>query len=294
MPAIGTRRATTTTTTTRDLPEEIRNDPKRLRTRLRRTQRQFGAVRPIADRFRDDNGRFLPPQEIDRVIGRAQDMAELEQFFEQHPDIIQTIAERRRRGGQPAAAAAADEQFQDPFADPKFKAEWDESTPSGRQFLELFRDRAREAWQLRRDLKAVQQTLTQLTQRDTTRTVAGIETTWKTATLAAAAQVPEVSRRTFVNAVYRAFELAKTRGQLGKVNVQRLIQSELEPYVRANRGRQRQTVAGQQQRAERNTTIPRPGRGQTTAAQATETNRVGTIRDGRKSFFERIGMSSPR
>lgn len=276
-----------------DLPEDIRNDPKRLRTHLRRTQRQFGRVRPIAERFRDPaTGQYMQPQQIDRVLGRAQDMEELETFFNDHPDVVQLIMEKRRGG---RGAAAAEDAFVDPFANPA-DLPWDTETPEGKKFLELFRDGAKSNHELRTQIKRLEKQLGQVDQRDTARTIGGIEANWKTQTLEAAKKVPQEYRETFVNSVWRSFELAKTRRQLGKVRVDQVLERELKPYVRASRGAQRTNVAGAQQRAEHNTTIPRPGaRGSTSAAGPADSNKgVGTIRDGKKSFFARLGMAPTR
>lgn len=269
------------------LSPEVRDDPKRLRTHRRRLQRQLSAVRPIAERFRGPDGKFLDARQVDTIVSRARDMEEFEQLFEQHPDLLQEIIARKRGGakGKPAAAAAAAGDEFDESALP-FETE----SKQGKFFANM----ARQLHDSQRLTRQLSEQLTQFQRTDTTRTVAQIETTWKTATLKAAEQVPEVSRRTFVNAVHRAFELAKVRGQLGRANVQRILEQELEPYVRANRGKARQDAAGAQRRAEHSTTVPRPGnRGQTTAASPSATNKVGTIRDGRKSFFERQGMTPP-
>lgn len=275
--------------TDRDLPEEIRNDPKRLRTHLRRTQRQFGKVRPIAERFRNPTtGQYMQPQEIDRVLGRAQDMAELETFFADHPDVVQTILEKRR-GGK-GAVAAAEDTFQDPFANPA-DLPWDTETPEGKKFLELFRDGARHTHELRQHIKRLEGQLGQVNQRDTTRTLAGIENTWKSATLAAAARVPDHLRESFVTNVWRAYELAKHTKALGRVQVQQVLERELKPYLRAARGAQRQTVAGAQRSAEHNNNIPRPGTRSNGAANPKDSNKAGTIKDARKSFFDRVGMN---
>lgn len=278
-----------------DLPAEIRDDPKRLRTHLRRTQRQFGKVRPIAERFRDPStGQYMQPQQIDRMLGRSQDMEELETFFADNPDIVQAIVERRQGGARRPGAADPDA-WVDPFAK-EDDLPWDTTTPEGKKFLELFRDGNKTQHELRTQIKRLEGQLGQVNQRDTTRTLAGIESTWKTSTLAAANKVPAEYRENFVTSVWRAFELAKTKRQLGKVRVDQIIERELKPYVRATRGAQRSTAAGAQRTAEHNTTIPRPGaRGTTSAADPNASNKgVGTIRDGRKSFFSRLGMQPSR
>lgn len=278
-----------------DLPPEIRDDPKRLRTHLRRTQRQFGRVRPIAERFRDPStGQYMQPQQIDRVLGRAQDMEELETFFAENPDIVQGIVARRQAGGRRGGATPEDA-FVDPFAN-EDDLPWDTKTPEGKKFLELFRDGAKSNHDLKTQIKRLEGQLGQVNQRDTTRTIAGIESAWKTSTLAAAAKVPEQYRETFVNSVWRTFALAKAQRQLGKVQLRDVIERELKPYVRAARGAQRTTAAGAQRAAEHNTTIPRPGaRGSTSAAGPNDSNKsVGTIRDGKKSFFARLGMAPTR
>lgn len=279
------------------LPEEARNDPAKLRTHLRRVQRRNRAARPIVERFRarDGSGHFLPVQEIDRILGRAEDMRELEDFFAENADILTTIMERKQGKGRAAAASADDDEvFQDPFADPD-KVPWDTTTESGRALVELFRGTAKENFELKKSLRRVERQVGDVSQRDESRTLGQVESTWKTATLAAAKQVPEFARPTFVRAVQRAFEIAKRDKTLTKVNAARIIQEELAPFVRHAKGQQRKTAAGQQQRAEGNQKLPRAGgQGRTTPVGASDSDKSkGTVRDGRKSFFARLGMSTP-
>lgn len=265
---------------------------KRYRTRARRAQRQARSMRPIAERFRGPDGKFLPPQDVDRMVGRARDMEELEQFFSEHSDIVQTILERKR-GGRSAASARAEDAFIDPFAD-EASLPWDTTQPGGKALVEHLRRQARENHELRQTLKGIEQRFTQVDQRETQRTVAQHEERWKSLTLNAVKQVPEASRTTFANAVHRAFKLLEARGQLGRVDPRKVVMDELRPFIRAARGEKRRTTADAQRRAENNNNRPAPTRARTAPADPHATNSVGTIRDGKKSFFARLGMGTPR
>lgn len=277
------------------LPDDVKNHPKfkQLRTWNRRRQRQLSALRPIVDHFRDRNSR-LSPQEITRLISRAQDMEELEPLFGQHPDLVQTILERKAGKGR-QAAADPDEAFVDPFAD-ETKAPFDTTTESGRVLLALFRDNAKTSHDQKIALRRLERQLGTVAERDTTRTIGEVEGRWKTATLDAIKGLPDAEQRAVVAIVQTKFDLAKERRQLGSINPRQIIEQAIAPFKRAAKGQQRRTVAGQQQRAERNTTLPRAnGSGRTAAASANDSNtkNSGTIKDARKSLFARLGMGAP-
>lgn len=277
------------------LPEEIKTHPrfKQLRTRNRRYQRQMSALRPIVEHFRSRNSR-LSAEEISRVLNRAQDMEELEPLFAQHPDLVQSILERKAGRGR-TAAADADDAFVDPYAD-ESKLPFDTSNDTGRALLALFRENAKTVHELKVANRRLERQVGTVAERDTHRTIADHERGWKSATLAAVQGLPDAEQRAVVAIVQTKFDLAKERRQLGRINPRQVIDEALAPFKRAARGRQRQSVAGQQQRAERNTTLPRThSQGRTAAASPSDSNNKnnGTIKDGRKSFFLRIGQSAP-
>jgi hypothetical protein len=260
-----------------DLPEEIRNDPKRLRTHLRRTQRQFGAVRPIADRFRDpDTGQYMPPQEIDRVLGRAQDMEELERSSRS----TRTSSRRSSSG-----AAAEDNRplprpptsvRQDPFANPTILP-WDTNRrPRVKKFLELFRDRAREA-RAADGIKRLEGRSARSTSATRPARSPASRRRGKPPRSRPRRRCPRC-RAHVCQRVWRAFELAKTRGQLGKVNVQQVLDSRTEAL---SAGQSRPPATDRRRRAaraEHNTTIPRPGPRADERGTIRRLERVGTIR----------------
>lgn len=268
---------------------------KRYRTRARRAQRQVRALRPIADRFRDTaTGRFLDARQLDQMVGRARDMEEFETLLDEHPDLVQEIL-KRKKGGRAAAAEPADEAFVDPFAD-ESQLPWDMTQPGAKALVDHLRRQARENHDLRQSLKKIEGGITQLGQRESQRTVAQHETAWRNETRRVLDQVPEYSRQTFVNAVHRAFELAKTRGTLGRLKAADIIGRELAPFAKHAKQQRRTAAAGAQHRAENNNNRPGPSRGRTAPVDANTRNeqQTGTIKDGRKSFFARLGMSTPR
>jgi hypothetical protein len=163
-----------------DLPPEVRDDPKRIRTRLRRLQRQHTTVARIAERFRGPDGRYLQPEEIDRIRGRAADMEEIQALLDEHPDLTEQLLERRRGGGR---AAAADPEWQDPYAAMLDKLPFDPEHPSSQWFLNEFRSIRKENHELRQALKKVEHGVGTVQQRDQQRTEQQVEGTWKNQTL---------------------------------------------------------------------------------------------------------------
>lgn len=276
------------------LPDEVKNHPryKQLRTWNRRNQRRLSALRPIVEHFRSRNSR-LSSTEISRLLNRAQDMEELDPLLAQHPDLVQTILERKAGKGRPAAADA-DEAFVDPFAD-ETKVPFDTSTESGRVLLTLFRENAKTAHDQKQAIRRLERQLGTVAERDTTRTIGEVEGRWKTATISAIKDLPREAQEAIVLAVQSQFDLAKERRQLGRIDPRQIIERAVAPFKRALKGQQRRTVAGQQQRAADNTKLPRSqGQGRTAAASPNDANKgAGTIKDGRKAFFARIGQSAP-
>jgi hypothetical protein len=275
-----------------DLPAEVRDDPKRLRTRLRRTQRQLAPARPILDRLRDPRtGRLMDERTVDTVLSRARDMEALEALIDKNPELARIIA--AASSGKPisaseAATVAAAAGQGDAGAFNEEDLPFDTSTDSGKFFATL----ARRVHEQDATIRRLNDQLGQVNQRDVARTVRQVEGEWKTQTIAAANRLPEQFRHTFANAVYRAFELAKRDRSLGRVSVRDVIARELQPYARYVRQQQRGDAAAAQRRATNNNNRPGPVTRGTAPARPDDSNRgAGTIRDARQSFFKRIGAT---
>lgn len=273
------------------LAPEVRDDPKRLRTRHRRLQRQMGEVRPIADRFRGPDGKYMSPDQIDRMRARAQDMDEVQQLLDANPDILQSMLERRN--GRPAAAARDD--YQDLFPDDA-AIPWDTADPASKTLVDTLRKFHRDIHDLRKENTQLKQGLGTVHERDTARSAQEVEDSWKTQTLAAAkaAGLTGDDHDHFVNSVYLNFRLARAEKRLGKVNRAAILEQALRPFKRTRVAGDRRAAADAHARADANGTRPQPGsRGATTPARASDTNRSGTLKDAREGFFARIGRTPP-
>lgn len=270
------------------LPPEERE--KRVRTWNRAASRKLRKLTPIAEALRGSDGRFLPAHEVTRLRQDAEDMRELNSFFQSHPDLVQQILERKNgKGGRRADAPATD--FQDPFAD-EASLPLDMSNEASRFVITHLRTAAKTIHELKQELAAVKGLTGPLQQAEAQRRDADVESKWKGSTLEAArgAGLDERQQRVFVNAVWKSFELAKARNVLGRVDMKKVIQRELQ-LLGAGR---RRAVADTGRRAERVTQIPRPaGRGNAAATTPADTNKsTGTIKDARKSFFSRLGQAA--
>jgi hypothetical protein len=271
------------------LPVEER--AKRLRTRLRRYQRQQRSMRPIAEMFRDGSGRLMSPQEVQRRLSSAADWDEMNQFLQEHPDIVGQILERKNRGSRGAAPDTKPTAFVDPFAD-ESKLPFDTTTEAGRFIVDNLRATAKQNFELRQLIDELRNGVTDVRRRDSARTLQQVEASWKSSTLAAAkeAGLDPADTELFVERVWNVFERGKFTKSLHRLKVDQVIKDKLAAF----KGRRRAAVAGQQNRAERGRTVPPPaGRGKTTVATAADRNNVGGIKEARKSLFTRLGMSAP-
>lgn len=271
------------------LPQDLRDNPKLLRTRHRRLQRQFSQAKPIVERFRDANGQLMSADQVDRVLQRAREMEEFDGFLDENPDVVTTILERRKAGGR---APAAEDVYQDPFANAE-ALPFDTATETGRFLQATFSRIGRENHELRQQIRQVLAGVGDLRTSDQARTVAQHEQVWRSAVLEGIKELPEESRGIFANSIYRAFQLAKGNGTLARVNVAQLVERELAPFRRAGRARTRTDAAAAQRRATGAQSTPQPQRGRTAPVDPNATTKVGTIRDGKRSFFTRLGMSAP-
>lgn len=262
---------------------------KTARTRLRRYQRQFKTLRPIADMFRGPDGRLMPTQDVQRRLAAAADWEEMNEFLQQHPDIVGQILERKNRGGRGPAEPQRKE-FEDPFAD-ESKLPFDTTTDAGKFIVNHLRNHAKENFELRQLVDELRNGVTDVRRRDSQRSLQQTEGEWKNRTLEAAraAGLDKADLQLFVESVWNVFERGKLTRSLNRLNLQDVIAKKLAPF----KARRRSNVAGQQQRAEHGRTVPPPaGRGRTTAATPNDKNNVGTIKDARKSLFTRLGMSA--
>lgn len=257
-----------------DLPEEVRNNPSRLRTRLRRTQRQLAEYRPFADRLRGPDGKF---QNVDDLLYKAREFDQLDAQLRGNPHLRQTLL-----GEQPAAADAGDAAF-DPSTLP-----FETDSPEGKYFASLAETTHRQ-----------QQTITKLTARldameqgTQAASVAQHESTWRAATLAAANEIEDRGvRRLFITAMYHGgFDKAKREGTLGRIDVKAVIQRQLAELRVTQSTKNRAAAAASQRVAEANKSQPRAARGSSTPAPAQKpaaANANVRVSDVSRSFLKR-------
>jgi DNA gyrase/topoisomerase IV subunit A len=270
------------------LPPEQRE--KRIKTWNRAVSRKLRKLAPIAEQFRGQNGRYLSADEVRRTVQDAQDWREMDQFLKDNPDVVTQILERRTgKGGGRRADAAPD--YQDPFAD-EANLPLDMTNEASRFVVTHLRQMTKANHELKQEIAALKGTAGKLQQTEAQRQEAVVENRWKTSTVQAAdrAGLDERSKRAFINAVWKTFELSKARNVLTRVDLQQVIKRELQLIG----GGRRRAVADTARRAEHVTTIPRPAnRGNTGPAAPADTNKTGgTIKDARKSFFSRLGQAA--
>lgn len=273
-----------------DLPENVRDDPKRLRTKLRRTQRQYSAARPVIERLRDPNtGKLYDARTVDTLLSRARDMEEMEGLFEKRPDLVEAIMAARRgdaTSGQKRTIAQAETDTGVAFDEADLP--FDATSDSGKFFAAMRREQLED----RKLIKQLVGRLDEQGQRESTRQLSVVEQTWKRETVAAANRLPEEVRQLFVNAVQGRYEVARRDRGLGRLNPREVIARELQPYATYLRRQKRGEVGDAARRANNNINRPGPVTRGTAPAGAGDSNRgAGTIRDARKSFFSRIGGS---
>jgi hypothetical protein len=260
------------------------------KTRLRRYARSLNRSQPILEQLRDAQGQPLNLQQVQRMRELARDMEELEQFFQTDTEALQYVLARKNKGGAGAGGReTADEQFVDPYAD-ESKVWFDTTTEAGQKFLAQLRTDAKDKWELRQEIKRLRGGFEGIARTEGTRQDREVEGNWKTAALAAAKQAGLTGdlMTGFVNAVYADFRIAKAEKRLGRVSPQQVVERHLGFYRRLGGGQRRAAAADTSRRVANNGARPGPQR-RGSPTTATDTGKTpGTIKDARKSFFERI------
>jgi hypothetical protein len=261
------------------------------KTRLRRYARSLNRSQPILEQLRDAQGQPLNLTQVQRMRALAADMEELEQFFQTDPEALQYVIGRKNKGGGAAGGGreTADEAFVDPYAD-ESKVWFDTTTDAGQKFLAQLRTDAKDKWELRQEIKRLRGGFEGIARTEGTRQDREIEGNWKTAALAAAKQAGLSGdlMTGFVNAVYADYRIAKAEKRLGRVSPQQVVERHLGFYRRLGGGQRRAAAADTSRRVANNGARPGPQR-RGSPTTATDTGKTpGTIKDARKSFFERI------
>lgn len=266
-----------------DLPDDddlVEHLPEpQLRTRLRRTQRFAQKVRPLADRLRGPDGKFLTPEQVDRVLSNARYFEEVDGILQRDPEAVRALQAARARL---EAGATEPEPADEPFNE----ADWPYETESaqGKRLLQMAKDQHEDRQRMRR----LERQLAGVDRRDQLRTVEQAESQWKTAALTAAKEVDAEYRPMFVRAVRAEFELLKAQNMLTKASAQSVIDRHLAPIRARNKGKTRETVDRQSAMAAANgklPAVPRPG-AMRPAAGGGEPKRE-TLKDASKSFLAR-------
>lgn len=256
-----------------------------LRTRHRRTQRFVQRLRPIADRLRDPaTGRLMPVERVDQMVRNASEFEVIDRILKASPKAVQALmdAQRELEGGTAAAGGAP--AVEEP---PAFnEADWpfETETPEGKRLLQQAKqqhDLVGLVQQLQRQI-ADQQTQAQ------TRQVGEVEQQWKQQTFTAAAEVDELYRPMFVNAVAAQFQLLKASGQLTRASVKDVIDRQLATVRQAKKTQTRQTLTRQSATVAANASLPAtPRPGTVVPASGSQTTKRETIADAKKSFLGR-------
>lgn len=265
---------------------------KNVRTRLRRLERAFKTRhQPILSLFTDPRtGQLLDPRDVAAMTTRARDMEELEVILQENPKLTRQILDiREGKGGGRAGDAAVDAALEDAFNEAGVPFETD--SDSGKYLLGL----AKDVHELKRENKKLLAQLGEVNQRDGARTMQSVETAWKSRTLAECADLPEELKALAVPAVQARFAALRASRQLGRIDARRLIAEIVAPYRKLAKGRTRTAAADAQRRATNNQQRPNAvtrGTGPARPGDSNTPKRGETIRDAKKSFFERVGGSA--
>lgn len=233
------------------LAPEVANNPTRLRTRLRRTQRALGELkRAGVDQLRGPDGKLV---DVTDLLRRAREFDSLDAMLRANPKL--------REFTQPAAAADAREPAAPAFDPASLPFETD--SVEGQFFLK----QAQTIHEQQQELRRLAARLDARDGQDVQRTIAQHESDWKSQTLAAANQIEDQGvRNIFVKAIYGQFYAAKQQGRLGKLNVKELITAELAGLKVGPETKKRAAAAAAQSIVQRNASLPKPATGGAPAA----------------------------
>lgn len=265
---------------------------KRLRTWARRGSRNWKKAAPYLEVFRGRGGALPTPDEIRRQLADAQDMAELNAFFAEHPDVLQTVLERKNGKGKGKKAEEDDAPFQDPFADVS-KLPFDATDDAGRFFVDQFRGLAKTNHELRQELRRLNGQVTGVAQSTQNDRLAADEVQWKDQTLSAAksSNLDDRETRQFVANVYADFRLARLEGR--KVNPRDVIRRHLAFFAPLAASRTRRAAGDTGRRVQTTRDVRPPHRQGAAATAQTKDGKRETLKDARDSFFTRAGRTVP-
>lgn len=257
-----------------------------LRTRHRRTQRALAKIRPLADRLRDSSGKFLTPQEVDRILASDRDFRDIDSVLSRSPEAVQFLMRERQRlqaldrGERPPGDPDPADQ---PFNDEDWEFETD--TPQGKRLLAM----AKSQHELQRENRAIKQQLQGVQTGFTREAQSRAEQTWKTATLTAAREIEDpTARRWFITNISNTFTALAQSNRLGTVNVETLIAQELKDVRAAKTGKTRAALTRQSATVAGNAQLPKtPRPGTTHPAQGSDKGKRETLSDASKSFLSR-------
>jgi hypothetical protein len=275
-----------------DLPEP------RVRTRLRRTQRQWKQARPVIDALRSisGDGRLPDARTVTTLAQESAYYREINDVLTRKPELLQAILKAKQEldgGDSSTAATAADPAAAESDQPTPFdESDWpfETETPQGKRMLAM----ARELHELKHSARQAQTLAQRATQTQQTAELATIENDWKTAAIAAAEKAfptDVAARRLFVNNVWHQFERLKQTNRLKGTNARQVIAELAAPFTRRQATKARGAATTAARTVTNNATLPRTVRPGSTspapgAGAAPKTRE--TLADARKSFFGRL------
>lgn len=258
-----------------------------LRTRVRRSQRYRRDTEPIVSLFRGPDGKYMPPQEVTRLLANAREFEQLDRVLKADPRAVQALmdAEARLRNG---GSAAADEP--PAFDEAAFEQAWPYEVESkeGRAFFERQKADAKRTHGLEDQVRRLERLVTGVQQTTAQQTFEQIEGRWKAVAFKACEEVDPLYREMFLGNVKAQFDLLRGNNQLTKVNAQAVVDRLLANVRAAKKTQTRTTTARQSAMAAGNATLPRtPRPGTVQPASGEPAPKRETIADSHKSWLAR-------
>lgn len=257
-----------------------------LRTRVRRAQRYRREAEPIVNLFRGPDGKLLPAQEVNRMLANHREFENLDRVLRSDPKLVQAFLDadaRLRNGGQPAAA----EDEHPPFDEETWEFETD--TPQGKRLLA----EAKRTHALEGELKQLRKLVTGVQQHTQQQSFSTLETKVKSIVMEGAKQIDPLYQKGFVRGAKAHFEFLRATNRLTPQAMQAFVDDYLAPVVAAKKTNGRAAAGKASAMASANGTLPktpRPGTVSPAAGNA-QPNTRQTIADGRKAFFQRVGVT---